>query len=155
MLGPTTEVQWLYEDASVLYRMGRKHSAILLLLCAVDALARSAYPATTKSSERFEQFLRSKMRRPGRAQVHNIWVPKRDRFFAFEYIIYKFLRCPLIHQGARLEASDVEFAVSLEWNDIPHGVKVDPSSGRVILGGELVWEMLEDAILHAASKPGA
>jgi len=140
---------WLLDDAVTLYHLGRKHGAILLLLCAVDALARVADPENTNNGDRFEQFLRSKMRRPGRAQIHNIQVPKLNRLFSFEYIIYKFLRCPIVHEGARLEASDpAEFAVCLDWDTIPRGVKVDSDHNRVILGGELVLGILADAVQH-------
>lgn len=140
---------WLLNDVIELYRLGRKHSAILLLVCAVDALARASDTECTNVGERFERFLRSKMRRPGRAQIHNIQVPKFDRLFSFEYIIYKFLRCPIVHEGARFEASDPsEFAVCLDWETIPHGVQVDGENNRVILGGELVLNLLADAVSH-------
>ena len=143
------KAQWLLDDATELYRLGRKHSAILLLACAVDALARTAEPECSQVGERFERFLRSKMRRPGRAQVHNIHLPKFDRLFSFEYIIYKFLRCPLVHEGTKLEAHDPsEFAVCLDWETIPHGIKVDSANNRVVLGGELVFGLLADAVSH-------
>lgn len=149
MTPATKDFSWLLEDAKMLYQLGRKHSAILLLVCAVDALARNNDPTNKNVGERFEAFLKSKMRRPGRAQIHNILVPKSGRPFSFEYIIYKFLRCPLVHEGARLEAADpTEFAVCLDWETIPHGVKVDNANDRVILGGELVFDLLADAVQH-------
>lgn len=70
-----SSASWILDDAIVLNDLGRKHGATLLLLCAVAALARDNYPTIKKESERFEQFLRSKMRRPDRGQVHNIFVP--------------------------------------------------------------------------------
>lgn len=143
------DFSWLLDDAKMLYQLGRKHSAILLLVCAVDALARAHDPTNKNVGERFEAFLKSKMRRSGRAQIHNIHVPKFGRLFSFEYIIYKFLRCPLVHEGARLEAADpTEFAVCLDWETIPRGVKVDTENDRVILGGELVLDLLVDAVQH-------
>jgi len=143
------KAQWLLDDAIELYRLGRKHSAILLLVCAVDALARAAEPKCDKVGERFERFLRSKMRRSGRPQIHNIFVPKSNQLFSFEYILYKFLRCPLVHEGARLEAHDPEeFAACLDWETIPHGVKVDSANNCVVLGGELVLDLLSDAVSH-------
>jgi hypothetical protein len=144
-----SSASWILDDAIVLNDLGRKHGAILLLLCAVAALARDSYPTIKKDSERFEQFLRSKMRRPDRVQVHNIFVPKMNQIFSFEYIIYKFLRCPLVHEGARLEATDpAEFAVCLDWEEIPRGIKVDGDNNRVIIGGELVLDILVDAIRY-------
>ncbi|MGA2507376.1 MAG: hypothetical protein ABSF80_07870 [Chitinispirillaceae bacterium] len=140
---------WLLDDAVTLYHLGRKHSAILLLLCAVDALAREAAPTNTNSADRFENFLRSKMRRSGRAQIHTIEIARLGRSFSFEYIIYKFLRCPLVHEGARLEANDpTEFIVCLDWDTIPHGIKLEPDLNRVLLGGELVFDILADSVQH-------
>jgi len=144
-----SSARWLLDDASTLYRLGRKHSAILLLLCAVDALAREADPANPRSADRFEAFLRSRMRRPERPQVHSIEIARLGRLFSFEYIIYKFLRCPIVHEGARLEANDPsEFIVCVDWDTVPHGIKLEPDQQRVLIGGELVLELLADAVQH-------
>lgn len=149
------DLSWLLEDALFLYHSGKKYGAILLLVCAVDALARQADPTNKKDYERFEKFLRSKMRRTGRTQIHNIHVPKLNQLYSFEYIIYKFLRCPLVHEGSWLEASDPdEFPVCLDWDTIPHGVKVDSENNRVILGGELVMNLLVDAVHHELQSRG-
>ncbi|MBI1811755.1 MAG: hypothetical protein HYR78_07495 [Nitrospirae bacterium] len=141
-------LSWLLDDAIFLYKNGRKYGSILLLLCTVDALARETNP-NAKVGERFEAFLKSKMRRKGRPQIHNISVPKFNQFFSFEYIIYKFLRCPLVHEGSRLEVDDpAEFAVRLDWDTIPNGLSVDTVNNCVILGGELVFKLLTDAVQH-------
>ena len=152
---PNTDLSWLLEDALFLNHSGKKYGAILLLICAVDALAKRAYPTNKIVGDRFEKFLRSKMRRAGRAQIHNIYVPKYNKLYSFEYIIYKFLRCQLVHEGPWLEASDPdEFAVCLDWDTIPHGVKVDSENNRVILGGELVMSILADAVHHELQRRG-
>jgi hypothetical protein len=152
---PRNDISWLLEDALFLHRSGKKYGAILLLVCAVDALARQVDPTNTNNADRFEKFLRSKMRRADRPQIHNIHVPKLNRLFSFEYIIYKFLRCPLVHEGSWLEASDPdEFPVCLDWDTIPHGVKVDSENNRVILGGELVMNLLADAVHHELQSRG-
>jgi hypothetical protein len=142
-------VRWLFDDAQMLYQNGRKHGAILLMLCAVDALARRRFPKIDKVGERFEAFLKLKMRRPERPQVHNIFVPSENRLLTFEYLIYKFLRCPLVHSGSRLEALDLpDCAVCLDWDSIPLGISVDSDGNRVVLGGELVVSVLSDALRH-------
>ena len=141
------DLQWLFEDAIALYQINRKYGAILLLLCAVDALARRADPNTNKVGERFEKFLRSKMRREGRPQIHNIEVPQKGKLYSFEFLIYKFLRNPFVHEGARLEINHQdEYAVCIDWGNIPHGVKVDSGNKKVILSGELVFNILVDAV---------
>ena len=139
--------QWLLEDAGALYQMNRKYGAILLLLCAVDALAREADPNNRNVGERFKKFLCSKMRREGRAQIHNIEIPQEGKFYTFENLIYKFLRNPLVHEGARLETDHQDdYAVCIDWENIPYGLKVDSEDKKVILGGELVFNILEDAV---------
>lgn len=60
------DLKWILDDAIELYKMNRKYSSILLLLCAVDALAKRNEPDNEKVGERFENFLKKKMRREGR-----------------------------------------------------------------------------------------
>ena len=140
------DLKWLFDDAITLYQMNRKFSAILLLLCAIDALAKRQEPGNKNVGERFENFLRNKMRREGRSQIHNIYVPQKDKLYTFEFLIYKFLRNPIIHEGAQLELdSQDNYTVCIDWDDLPNGVKVDSENNRVILGGELVFNILADA----------
>ena len=146
---------WLLDDARALYALGRKHGAILLLVCAVDALARAKYPKTDVG-ERFRTFLKSKMRRPGRAQIHNVGVPKTNSVMPFESLIYKFIRNPLVHEGNRLVAKDPNVTVCLDWDTVPNGMKVDWENSVVLLGGEFTLNILSDAITHeiGASSTG-
>ena len=147
------DLQWLFKDAVFLYQMNRKDSAILLLLCTVDALARRANPGNVKVGERFEKFLHSKMRRKGRPQIHNIEVPQKNKMYTFEFLIYKFLRNPIIHEGARLEINHQDdYAVCIDWKNIPNGLKVDSKNKKVILGGELVFNILADAVQDEISN---
>jgi hypothetical protein len=143
------ELSWLLTDALGLFHFGRKYSAMILLLCAVDALARQADPDNDKVSERFEEFLKTQMRRPGRPQVWNIYVPKRDEILSFEYILYKYLRNPVVHEGARLELDHPShYAVCLDWSNYPRGIQVDSDHKRVVLGGDLVLDILIDAVAN-------
>jgi len=85
------DLSWMLRDAIGLMNFQRYYSAMLLLLCAVDALAARHFPKKGVR-ERFEEFLKTHMRRPGRPQIHNIYVPPRDDLLTFEYILYKYLR---------------------------------------------------------------
>ena len=138
--------KWLLDDAIELYKMNRKDSAILLLLCAVDALARLDDLHNENVGERFEKFLTKKIRRPGRPQIHNIEVPKKKKLHTFEHIIYKFIRCPFIHEGTQLKAIENDYEVCIDWHTTPHGIKIDQGKNKVILGGELVLNILADAV---------
>ena len=143
------ELSWLLTDALDLLRFGRKYSAMILLLSAVDALARQAGPNTEKVGQRFESFLRRQMRRPGRPQVWNISIPQRHEVLSFEYILYKYLRNPVMHEGARLELNHPsQYAVCLDWSDYPRGVHFDSDNKSVIIGGDLVLDILVDPVAN-------
>jgi hypothetical protein len=140
------DLKWLLDDAIELYKLNRKDSSILLLLCAVDALAKYDDPNNKNNRERFEKFLTKKMRWSGRVQIHNIEVPKKKKLCSFEYIIYKFIRCPFVHEGTQLRAIDSDYDVCIDWYTIPHGIKVDQEKNKIILGGELVLKILVDVV---------
>lgn len=141
------ELSWMLSDALDLLSQKRRYSALLILLCAVDALARRRFPKTTRVKQRFEEFLKSKMRRPGRPQLWNIFVPQRNELLAFEHLFYKYLRNPMVHEGARMELDHPKgYAVQIDWHDLPRGVKVDGVNNRVVLGGELILNILIDAV---------
>ena len=144
------ELHWMLADAMALSQLGRKYGAILLLLCAVDALSARAFPDKKTVRDRFQTYLKSKMRRPGRPQVWNIYVPPRNELLPFEYILYKYLRNPFVHEGARLALDHPrDYAVRIDWKEIPSGIKVDSDNSQVILGGELVFDILADAVIES------
>lgn len=88
------------------------------------------------------------MRRPGRPQVWNIYVPDRGELLSFEYIIYKYIRNPVVHEGARLELDHPsDYTVRIDWKDLRRGIKVDGDSNQVILGGDLIIDILVDAVI--------
>ena len=140
------DLSWMLSDTAHLLRDNRPYGALLLLLCAVDALASQSFP-TLGVRERFEEYLKTKMRRTGRPQVHNIFVPPRNELLTFEYILYKYLRNPVVHEGARLELDHpCGYAVQIDWDKLSCGLKVDSEHNRVIIGGELIIDILIDAV---------
>jgi len=142
------ELHWMFSDAIALSQLDRKYGAILLLLCAVDALSARAFPEKSVR-DRFQTYLESKMRRPGRPQVWNIYVPPRNELLPFEYILYKYLRNPVVHEGAKLLLGHHgEYVVRIDWSEIPRGIKVDSDNNQVIIGGELVLDILADAVIE-------
>jgi hypothetical protein len=143
------DLHWMLADAIALIQMERNYSAILILLCAVDGLAKRAYPKTKEVRKRVEAFLESAMRRPGRPQVWNIYVPPRNELLSFEYIIYKYLRNPIVHEGACLELDHPnKYTVRIDWKNLRRGIKVDSDNNQVILGGELILDILVDAVIE-------
>jgi hypothetical protein len=143
------ELHWMLSDAMALRDSGRTSGAILLLLCAVDALAARAYPNSKEVGRRFKPFLKSKIRRSGLPQVWNIYVPSRKELLPFEDILYKYLRNPILHEGARLELDyPANYTVRIDWYEISRGIKVDSENNQLILGGELIMDLLADAVLE-------
>ena len=143
------DLHWMLADAIALVQMGRNFGAILILLCTVDALAARAYPDIKEVRKRFQTFLESVMRRPGRPQVWNIFVPPRNELLPFEYILYKYLRNPIVHEGARLELDHpAKCSIRVDWQELRKGIKVDGENNQVILGGELIIDVLVDAVIE-------
>ena len=78
-------------DAEVLWREGRREGALLIALAAVAATARRRY---TKGSDRdaFERFLHD-------ASSVRLSLEFRGEVHTVEHILYKWLRCELVHEG--------------------------------------------------------
>lgn len=141
------EFSWLFTDAVELWHLGRKYSALLLLLCAVDALAKEVDPSNKYVGKRFRAYLKDRLPRHTQVENFNIRVPKRDDTFRLEYILYKYLRNPVVHEGAHLDvASPASFAVCLDWSDGAPSVKVANDNGRVVLGGVWIMDVLAGVV---------
>ena len=151
------ELSWLFTDAVGLYHLGRKYSSLLLLLCAVDALAKAADPAKENVGERFQAFLKERLPKHTRVENFNIRVPKRDAVFRLEYILYKYLRNPVVHEGAHLDVTvEGTFAVFIDWAPAAPSVHVDNEKNRVVLGGDwtvdVLGSVIKDALVEALTN---
>jgi hypothetical protein len=151
------ELSWMFTDAVGLYHLGRKYTSLLLLLCAVDALARAADPANDNVGERFQGFLRDRLPKHTHVENFNIRVPQRDEMFRLEYILYKYLRNPVVHEGAHLDVTaPAKFAVYIDWAWGAPSVHVDNDNNRVVLGGDWTLDILggvvQDALVEESSK---
>ena len=78
-------------DAALLWKSGHQEGALLIVLIAVAATARTRYPQM-KDRERFEQFLRD-------SHSVRLSVEYRGECHSVEHIFYKWLRCQLVHEG--------------------------------------------------------
>ncbi|MCD4830321.1 MAG: hypothetical protein K8R02_00770 [Anaerohalosphaeraceae bacterium] len=150
------DLGWMLQDAIGLLNFQRKYSAMLLLLCAVDALAKQRFPKEKNNGDRFVNFLKEQIRQPERGQVHNIYVPESKKLLPFERILYKFLRNPLVHEGDQLELDHKTGCnVQIDWNKLSRGINVDGDNNRLILGGELVLDILLDAVSNGLKQLNA
>jgi len=67
-----------------------------------------------------------------------------------EELLYKYLRNPMVHEGAHLDVEKPKnFAVYLDWKEGAPTVNVDNDSNRVILSGIWVIEMLARVVIDA------
>lgn len=79
------------EDAILLWKEGRQEGAFLSVLIAVAATARKRYPKA-KDRESFEQFLKD-------SHTVRLSVEYRSECHPIEHVLYKWLRCQLVHEG--------------------------------------------------------
>ena len=141
------ELSWLFTDAIGLFQLGRKSTALLVALCGIDALARLADPRNDKVRERIEKFLKDRLPKNTGVENFNIHVPKRQELLPLEYILYKYVRNPIVHEGAQLDVDQpYHFAVVFDWDIHAPSVRVDDAANLVILGGEYIANALFNII---------
>jgi len=142
------ELSWMLNDAIALFHGGRKYSSLLLLLCAVDALATRELPTIAKVGDRFRAFLKSRLPKHTRIENFNIHVPQHGDLMRLEEILYKFLRNPMVHEGARLAIGDASgYAVAVDWNSDAPAVRICPNELLAILGGGWVVDCLGGVVM--------
>ena len=101
----------LLEDAGGLWRAGRKLGAFVLVLVTVSATSRKRYPRGTPSirnpgkdmgdGEAFKRFVLDEMGTIIGGPNYNVAFPFQGREnVPLEEILYKHLRCLLLHEGA-------------------------------------------------------
>lgn len=89
-------------DAKMLWTAGRREGAFLMVLVAVAARARQDYPRQVGDRDAFERFIESRFRT-------RISVEFRGELHSLERILYKWMRCELVHDGG--------LPVDLRFND--------------------------------------
>lgn len=82
------------EDAMFLWQSGRQEGALLSALVAVAATSRRRFPNRKAVSDReaFERFISA-------AHTVHLSVEYRGEVHSIEHVLYKWLRCELVHQG--------------------------------------------------------
>ena len=94
------------EDSKLLFAAGRLEGALLSVLIAVAGTARKRYPSQT-DREGFERFLRDENSLTTGGVDLKISFEGRDR--TFENILYKFVRCHLVHEGELAERVSFDY----------------------------------------------
>ncbi len=148
-MAPHLDLLWLLRDALGLLNLLRKPPALLLLLCAIDALAGREYPKM-KVGPRFKKYLRKRLSKYTGVTDFLVKIQGHEEPLRLEDILYKYLRCPMIHEGLVLDmrhASNVPLL--LDWSDNRQGyVQVD-ESGTVIIGADGVINALVNIVSEA------
>lgn len=88
-------IQDRIEDSLFLWENNRREGAFLSVLTAVAATARRRYPDRKKIGDReaFEKFVSTA------SSVRILGVEFRGELHSIERILYKWLRCELVHEG--------------------------------------------------------
>ena len=79
------------KDAELLWAYGRREGALLSIMIAVAASARSAHPAL-KDQDAFVTFLKSR-------HTWTISVEYQGKHWELDQLFYKWLRCELVHKA--------------------------------------------------------
>jgi hypothetical protein len=88
------------EDASTLWRNGRREGAFLSVLIAVASAAAAKYP-NLRDRVRFEKYIQE-------SSNVRMSVEFRGEIYPLETVFYKFMRCELVHEEGIPQ--DIEFA---------------------------------------------
>ena len=153
-----SQVRRLLEDAKLLHSHGRLSSTLLLLLCAVDALApRNA--GHGRVGKRYIAFLKDRlMNYPGPGvRLAEVQVPKTGERLHFAHIIYTYMRNPLVHEGRTLDvrADGLVAHVVLDFEDTSLVCRSDDPSDRVIVGAHWLIGRLFTILEHELALIGA
>lgn len=158
------------EDAEFLANNGRHLGALTVLMIAIAASSKRKFPKGIKSitnpsdkmrdDEAFSRFLGGRIRtilfgqeEDANGQNSGILFPFRGKEYDLAYILYKFYRCELAHDGVL--PGDVEFSPTevvapmggtINWGD--QGVSIATTGNNVMLDYRWI-DLLITAVTHA------
>lgn len=81
------------EDAELLWKNGRREGALLCVLVAISATARQRFPNAAGDRDAFETFMKT-------THGWTIGIEYRGGTVDMDHLLYKWLRCELVHNGA-------------------------------------------------------
>ncbi len=148
-------VRRLLNDAALLYKHERLPSALLLLLCAIDALA-PRIAGYERVGERYIAFLTDRLHNypgPG-VKLEKVQLPKTGEMLGFAHIIYTYMRNPIVHEGQTLDVRTGTLIahVVLDFVDKSLVCRFDAPSDRVIVGGDWLIGRLFTILSHELDK---
>jgi hypothetical protein len=90
------------KDADILFNLGRKEGALVLILAAVAGTSRKRYPKDKfKDDDAFKKFVSEEMSKyaPGWKKDTNVKIKIQGRKLWMPHELYKFVRCELFHEA--------------------------------------------------------
>ncbi len=88
------------EDAKILWEAGRLEGAIVQVLIAVAGTVRKRYPRPMSDCKAYTNFIRDEIAKITNGPTINVdFYYDGKHHVALEHIIYKFIRCGLVHNG--------------------------------------------------------
>ena len=152
-----SDLFWLFHDAFGLFHLERKPAALLLLLCAVDALAARALPEVPeRDGERFKRYLGERLPKYAKAAHFDVRVRGQNQTLRIEAVLHNYLRNPVVHEGLRLDMEKVSgVAVHIDWADEARYLRWSDREGRLIIGADWLVDIVGGVVKDATSLPGA
>jgi len=149
---PGGEVSWLLYDAKWMAAIGGRESALLLLLCAADGLAKAKYPEHKYPEygrrggigKRFMRYV-SEMVFPKIIVCKSlqIQVMGAKDYVPFEKVLWQYLRGEMVHRGSRVAVGEGTQQVLVDWKEDSRLIIGRHGDERVaMVGGNWVLEVL-------------
>jgi hypothetical protein len=121
------------EDAKVLWEAGRHEGAVIHVLIAVAATVRKRYPLPIRDSVAYKKFIRDELGKITNGPIYGVafFYDGKGRVWVGD-LIYKFLRCGLVHEGHL--PSNFRLVQPVAGPGIPFGVSPDgkPYDGQLM-----------------------
>lgn len=136
------------EDAKALWTAGRQEGAVISVLIAVAATVRKRYPKPMPDSKAYKRFIRDELAKITYGPTENVaFFFRGNHHCPIEEIIYTFIRCELLHEGAL--PNDIRLTDPVAGNGEPSGKSPDgtPYDGKLfnklvledVLGFPIGW----------------
>jgi len=132
------------KDADILFNLGRKEGALLLVLVAVAATSRKRYPKSEieYDGEAFRKFVSEEMSKcaSGWKEGTKVDIKFRRRFLCMPRELYKFVRCNLAH-----EAELPDFILFKEED----GFNISVLNNEKLIISDTIFQYLKKIVIEA------
>jgi hypothetical protein len=131
------------KDADILFKLGRKEGALLLILVAVAGTSRKRYPKNKfKDDKAFMKFVSEEMSKyaPGWKRDSKVKIKIQDRTLWMPHELYKFVRCELFHEA--------QLPSHISFKD-GEGFNVTVRNNEQLIIGNAIFHYLRKIVIEA------